>query len=72
MDSERFATVLGFIIAVAVIAAACFYVPPGNAVKLGAQAATCVPTPAATAPAAPPTTTPAAPKGPVIRDVPQQ
>ena len=69
MESERLATILGFIIAVAVLAAACVYVPPGSAVKLSAQTVACAPT---TPVAAAPATTPAAPKGPVIRDVPQQ
>ena len=63
MESERTAGILGAIVALAVLAAAFFYVPPGsnNSAKPAAN-----PTPQA-APAAAPV-----PKGPVIRDVPQQ
>ena len=63
MDSERFATILGFIIAVAVLAAAFIYVPLGNKPVVPAAAPAAAP---ATA-----TTAPAAPRGPVVREVPQ-
>jgi hypothetical protein len=63
MDSERFATILGFIIALAVLAAAFVYVPLGN--KPVAPAAAPAAAPATATPA------PAAPRGPVIREVPQ-
>jgi hypothetical protein len=65
MDSERFAAILGFIVAVAVLAAAFYYVPPGSSNKPAVQTA-------APAVQAAPATTPSAPRGPVVRDVPQQ
>ena len=60
MESEKIAAILGTIVALAVLAAAFFYVPPGstNAAKPAAQPQQ--------APAAP------APRGPVIKEVPQQ
>jgi hypothetical protein len=63
MDSEKFAKLLGAIVALAVLAAAFIYVPPGG--KPAAQTAAPSQAPAAPAPAAP------APKGPVVREVPQ-
>jgi hypothetical protein len=61
MESEKTAGILGAIVALAVLAAAFYFVPPGsNTAKPAAQ-------PQQAAPAAAP-----APKGPVIRDVPQQ
>jgi hypothetical protein len=61
MESEKTAAILGTIVALAVLAAAFFYVPPGstNAAKPVAQP------PQAPAPAE-------APRGPVIKEVPQQ
>jgi len=62
METEKTAAILGTIVALAVLAAAFFYVPPGssNAAKPVAQPQQ------APAPAAP------APRGPVIKEVPQQ
>ncbi|SDT61381.1 hypothetical protein [Bradyrhizobium canariense] len=62
MNSQKVAGILGAIVALAVLAAAFIYVPPG-----GRNA------PAAVAPKAEaPVNAAPAPKGPVIRDVPQQ
>ncbi len=63
MDSENFAKILGFIIALVVLAAAFIYVPLGSSNKPAAPTAASAP--AAAAPA------PAAPRGPVVREVPQ-
>jgi hypothetical protein len=64
MESEKTAAILGAIVALAVLAAAFFYVPPGsrNSAKPAAQPQQA---PATPAPAA-------APRGPVIKEVPQQ
>jgi hypothetical protein len=64
MNSEKIAGILGAIVALAVLAAAFFYVPPG-----GHNAPATV---APKAPEAPVNAPPPPPKGPVIRDVPQQ
>jgi hypothetical protein len=63
MESEKTAGILGAIVALAVLGAAFYFVPPGSSksAKPAAQPATAAP--AAAAPA---------PRGPVIRDVPQQ
>ncbi len=65
MNSERFAAILGTLIALAVLAAAVFYVPIGSVNKLVK--------PVDQQPAAPanPVAAAPAPRGPVIRDVPQ-
>jgi hypothetical protein len=62
MESEKTAGILGAIVALAALAAAFYFVPPGsNTAKPAAK-----PLQAAPAAAAP------APRGPVIKDVPQQ
>ena len=61
MESEKTAGILGAIVALAVLAAAFYFVPPGSkSAKPAAQ-------PAPVAPVAAP-----APRGPVIKDIPQQ
>ena len=67
MESERFATILGFIVALAVLAAAFYYVPPGSSSKPAVQTAAPAP-----ADQAAPATAPTAPRGPVVKEVPQQ
>ena len=62
MSSERTGTILGVIVAAAVLAAAFVYVPVGSSHK---PAAAAPPPPTPQAPAAP-----AAPRGPVVREVP--
>lgn len=64
MESEKAAGILGAIVAIAVLAAAFFFVPPGSNGKSAKPAAQPQQTPEA--PVA------AAPRGPVIREVPQQ
>ena len=64
MESEKTAGILGAIVALAALAAAFYFVPPGsNAAKPAAQPQQAPAAPVAAAPA---------PKGPVIREVPQQ
>jgi hypothetical protein len=62
METEKTAGILGAIVALAVLAAAFYFVPPGSSksAKPAAQ-------PAPVAPVAAP-----APRGPVIKDIPQQ
>jgi hypothetical protein len=62
MESEKTAAILGTIVALAVLAAAFFYVPPGS----NNSAKPAQPQQAPAAPAAP------APRGPVVKEVPQQ
>jgi hypothetical protein len=63
METEKTAGILGAIVALAVLAAAFYFVPPGSkSAKPVAQ-----PQQAPAAPAAAP-----APRGPVIKDIPQQ
>ncbi|MBU6461195.1 MAG: hypothetical protein KGK01_14820 [Bradyrhizobium sp.] len=66
MESEKAAGILGVIVAIAVLAAAFYFVPPGSNGKSAKSAAQPQQTPEAPAAAAP------APRGPVIREVPQQ
>jgi hypothetical protein len=65
MRPERQGTILGIIVAAAVLAAAFIYVPVGSA---------SMKPPPAVAPAPPPVAAPAAPapRGPVVREVPDQ
>jgi hypothetical protein len=63
MTSQKIAGFLGTIVALVVLAAAFYYVPPGAKIAPAPQA-----TPAEQQPAA----APAAPPGPVVRDIPQQ
>jgi hypothetical protein len=63
MESEKAAGILGAIVAIAVLAAAFFFVPPGSNSKSAKPAAQTPEAPVAAAPAL---------RGPVIRDVPQQ
>jgi len=62
MESEKTAGILGAIVAIAVLAAAFYFVPPGSKPAAKTQ-------PAAAAPVA---AAPPAPRGPVVKDVPQQ
>ena len=62
MESEKTAGILGAIVALAVLAAAFYFVPSGSKPAVKTQ-----PTPTAPVAAAPP-----APRGPVVKDVPQQ
>jgi hypothetical protein len=64
MESEKTAGILGAIVALAVLAAAFYYVPPGSSKSAKPVAQ---PQQAPTAPVAAP-----APRGPVIKEVPQQ
>jgi hypothetical protein len=66
MTSQKIAGFLGTIVAIIVLAAAFYYVPPGARNVPAKQATPAEQQPAAAAPAAP------APPGPVVRDVPQQ
>ncbi|MDE2332503.1 MAG: hypothetical protein KGK16_17210 [Bradyrhizobium sp.] len=66
MESEKAAGILGAIVAIAVLGAAFFFVPPGGIGKSAKPATQPQPTTEAPVSAAP------APRGPVIRDVPQQ
>jgi hypothetical protein len=62
MESEKTAGILGAIVALAALAAAFYFVPPGsNTAK-----------PAAKPPQAAPAAAAPAPRGPIIKDVPQQ
>ena len=63
MSPERKGTILGAIVAVAVLAAAFIYVP------IGSRTITAKPAPVPEAPAAP-VAAPAVPRGPVVREVP--
>jgi hypothetical protein len=63
MTSQKIAGFLGTIVAIIVLAAAFYYVPPG-AKNVPARQAEQQPAEAPAAPAAPP--------GPVVRDIPQQ
>jgi hypothetical protein len=63
MSSQKLAGFLGTIVAIAVLAAAFYYVPPGGKNAPATQAAPAEQQPAPAPPAAP---------GPVVRDVPQQ
>jgi len=60
MESEKTAGILGAIVALAVLAAAFYFVPPGSKPAAKSQ------------PAAPVAAAPPAPRGPVVKDVPQQ
>ena len=62
METEKTAGILGAIVALAALAAAFYFVPPGSKPAVTPQAA----------PAAPVAPAPAAPRGPVIKEVPQQ
>jgi hypothetical protein len=62
MSSERKGTILGVIVAVAILGAAFIYVPIGSRTITAKPAA--APTPAASVAA------PTAPRGPVVREVP--
>jgi hypothetical protein len=61
MESEKTAGILGAIVALAVLAAAFYFVPPGSKSAK----------PVAQPQQAPPVAAPA-PRGPVIKDIPQQ
>jgi hypothetical protein len=62
MESEKTAGILGAIVAIAVLAAAFYFVPPGSKPAAKTQ-------PAAATPVAP---APPVPRGPVVKDIPQQ
>jgi len=62
METEKTAGILGAIVALAVLAAAFYFVPPGSS-----KSAKPAPQQAPAAPVAAP-----APRGPVIKDIPQQ
>lgn len=66
MESEKAAGILGVIVAIGVLAAAFYFVPPGSNGKSAKPAVQPQQTPEAPAAASP------APRGPVIREVPQQ
>jgi hypothetical protein len=66
MTSQKIAGFLGTVVALVVLAAAFYYVPPGGKDMPAKQAAPEGQQPAV-APSAPPT-----PPGPVVRDIPQQ